>query len=116
MKCFNNDVSSPMYDYILTDYNCCSPLSGRLSPELPRPQYRGHDVRPQRVYEARLPPFRTTLRTQQQDESISRPAMRVHPQCRPDPAQAQHALWQPATAIEPPPTMRDGTRQIQVTR
>jgi hypothetical protein len=38
-----------MYDYILTDYNCCSPLSGRLSPELPRPQYRGHDVRPQRV-------------------------------------------------------------------
>ena len=41
MKCFNNDVSSPMYDYILTDYNCCSPLSGRLSPELPRPQYRG---------------------------------------------------------------------------
>jgi hypothetical protein len=32
MKCFNNDVSSPMYDYILTDYNCCSPLSGRLTP------------------------------------------------------------------------------------
>ena len=113
MKCFNNDVSSPMYDYILTDYNCCSPLSGRPSP--PPPQHRGRDEATA-GHGARLPPFRTTLRTQQQDESISRPAMRVHPQCRPDPAQAQHALWQPATAIEPPPTMRDGTRQVQVTR
>jgi hypothetical protein len=46
MKCFNNDVSSLMYDYILTDYNCCSPLSGRLSPG---PHSTAGVMRPQRV-------------------------------------------------------------------
>jgi hypothetical protein len=46
MKCFNNEVSSPMYDYILTDYNCCSPL---LWPALPRPHSTAGMMRPQRV-------------------------------------------------------------------
>ena len=109
MKRFNNEILSPHVRLHLDRLQLLL-AAGSLAGSDPAPTAQGqctagHD-------EARLPPFRTTLRTQQR-RALSRPAMRVHPQWRPDPAQAQHALWQPATATEPPlnrqPTKRDGT-------
>lgn len=61
MKRFNNEISSPHVRLHLDRLQLLlAALRGRLRP--PPPQHRvstaGHD-------EARLPPFRTTLRTQQ---------------------------------------------------